>query len=295
MGEAKRRREYTARQPCRCFSGQLAGACCYDGRRWHRAPAKIDLMHRGHSAAHPRCYLSAIGTCSSKISNEHLISRAVLLVLSKDQRAMRASGLPWMPEGLQNITVDTVVGNCLCTAHNSALSRLDTNAARFFRAVAECEVQHPDGDRRYTFSGHDLERWFLKTAAGLAKSRLLGTSSAPRLPGHFADGVDIPALLQNIRAWPSTSGLYFTQSVGQQMRKHTHFWLEPVPDATGGIAGVSASIQGVEFVLSPIPVKATAVHYRPGGFIFQMPGFTNTIDLSWEDGGQHAHIILKAD
>ena len=295
MGEAKRRREHIARQPCRCFSGRPAGACCFDGKRWRRAPAVIDLVNTGHKAALARCYLSCTCGCSGKVSNEHLISRAVLLVLSKNQRAMRASGLPWMPEGLQNITVDTVVGNCLCTAHNSALSKLDTNAARFFRALAECESRHPDGDRRYTFSGHDLERWLSKTAAGLAASRLLGTSAAPRLPGHFASGVDIPALLQSIRAWPATSGLYYTQNVGQKMQKHPHFWLEPIPDATGAIAGVSVSIQGLEFVLSPIPVKATAVHYRPGGFIFKMAGFTNTIDLSWEDDAKHAHIIFSGD
>jgi hypothetical protein len=174
------------------------------------------------------------------------------------------------------------------------MPKLDTNAARFFRAMAECEVQHSNGDRRYAFSGHDLERWILKTLAGLAASRNLSVGTT-RLPGHFAPGVDVPALLQDIRAWPETAGLYYTQNVGQKMRKHTHFWLEPVPDATGAISGASTSLQGLEFVLSPIPVEATAVHYRPGGFIFRMPGFTNIIDLSWEDGAAHKHIEFSAD
>lgn len=40
-------------------------------------------------------------------------------------------------------------------------------------------------------------------------------------------------------------GFYHTQNFGQKMRKHPHFWLEPISDPTSAIAGALASIESL--------------------------------------------------
>lgn len=298
MGEAKRRRQFIASRPCRCGSPKPAGQCCFNGKRWYKAPARINLTDPTHTGKHQGCYLGGLGSCSSKLSREHLISRAVLLVLEKGG-GLEAGGLPWMHDDRQAITVDTIVAKCLCTSHNSALSRLDTNAARFFRAIHECELLHDGKPRHYMFSGHDIERWLLKTTAGMAASRNLSThgSRDVRL-GQFVPSVDVALLLQNIRAWPQTAGLYSTQRLGQQFRKHRHFWLEPMTH-NGEVAAIRVSIQGLEFILFACPTiwpegsPFAFGQFRPSSLVFKMPGFTNIIELCWEDGLIHRPVQME--
>lgn len=289
MGEAKRRYREIARAPCLCGSGRTAGECCFDGKRWHRKPTKLPLAV-GIGAPHGDCYLRAFNNCSDKISREHLISEAVLRVIAKT--GLLASGLPWMKAGEQKIGLNTIVGKCLCTTHNSALSDLDTTAANFFRAFEQCDLHRSGKGLRFLFSGHDIERWLLKTLAGFAASKNLAHDGA-KLPGTFHPQVSVAHMLGDINAWPPTAGLYFTQKLGSEFLRGDHFWMAPLSSQTAELAGMIVSIQGFQFTFLAVPPETNAAKgavYRPLRINFDFPQVSNAIELSWEDRRNHEQI-----
>ena len=292
MGQAKLRRIEIGRGPCLCGDGLIAAECCFDGRGWHRKPAIIRLSgETGFS--HKDCYLRELGNCSDKISREHLVSEAVLRVIYKD--GLLASGLPWMKEGDHKIGLNTIVGKCLCTAHNSALSPLDATAAKFFAALEDCDLHREGESRRYLFNGHDIERWLLKTLAGFSASTGL-RSNGERLSGSFHPAVSVAQMLEDSSVWPATSGLYFTQKLGKTFSRGDHFRFAPLSNEAGELAGLLVSIQGFQFSCLAVPTQATPELakkngvYRPERIVFRMPKVTNMIELSWESPSRRIQI-----
>jgi hypothetical protein len=221
------------------------------------------------------------------------VSEAVLRVIQKE--GLVASGLPWMKAGEQKIGLNTIIGKCLCTTHNSALSDLDSTAANFFRAFEECDLHRSGEPKRFLFSGHDIERWLLKTLAGFAASQNLA-NKGEKLPGTFHPLVSVSRMLEDVTTWPPTAGLYFTQKLGQEFLRGDHFWMAPLSNEASDLAGVIVSIQGFQFTFlamptqaSPEVVKKSAV-YRPQQIVFNMPQTRNVIELSWNERRDHAQI-----
>jgi hypothetical protein len=105
--------------------------------------------------------------CSQAISGEHFVSKAVLSNLNPT--ALWISGLASIPA--RQLPIGALKANVLCTRHNSALSKLDDMAGKFFRAVGEI---YDDLAQRtlskkpiwHLFSGEELELWLLKTIVG---------------------------------------------------------------------------------------------------------------------------------
>jgi hypothetical protein len=123
--------DVTSASACRGGSGSPGG------RRTHpRAPCSLlrkrrETINPQLVAAHPpgsheRCYLRELNTCSSKISGEHAISSTVLRAFGKD--SIEISGFPWLNAETRSIGIRSLTTNCLCTAHNSALSRRHAKA-----------------------------------------------------------------------------------------------------------------------------------------------------------------------
>jgi len=71
----------------------------------------------------------------------------------------------------RSIGLSSLTSNCLCQVHNSALSQLDTAAARCFQAIKFGDLERTGEGKHYLFSGHDIERWMLKTLANMVASR----------------------------------------------------------------------------------------------------------------------------
>jgi hypothetical protein len=136
MGQAKQRHRARRSGLCVCGSGTPAIQCCWTERGWRKVPVKIDLLATGEVGSHQRCYLRQLNTCSSKISGEHTISATVLKAIGKD--SVKVSGFPWLNGETRSIGIDSLATNCLCTAHNTALSPLDAEAGRFYRALEDC-------------------------------------------------------------------------------------------------------------------------------------------------------------
>lgn len=247
LGERKRKWFALRDAACPCGSNKKGGECCWTETRWFKAPAKIDLEATGKHGSHKRCYLRDLNTCSDKLSSEHMISASVLRVIGEDKIAI--SGVPWLAQGeAREIGIGSLVSNCLCEAHNSALSRLDQVAGRFYRSILDCLETDNAPIRHYLFSGHDIERWMLKTIAGLAASKNLA-AGGQRLPGLFEESIDVADLLQNPSQWRTPMGMYALHKLGDNIATKDRFGVAPLVAKEGKIGGLLTQMHGIMVAL----------------------------------------------
>jgi hypothetical protein len=162
-------------------------------------------------------------------------------------------GTPWLAKGeFKPVGFQALKTKCLCQRHNSALHHLDDAALSFFTALRTA-FESEGGAPAAIVSGHDLERWLLKTLKAMAVSRNLGRDQ-DRLSGAFTDGIDVPRLLQDIGAWPEGAGLYCVMAPGDRTHNHNRFQLAPMTTEAGTLSGLWANILGVSFVLMLEPL-----------------------------------------
>jgi hypothetical protein len=288
LGEKKRKWYALANAPCACDSGKPGGECCWTPTRWFKAPASIDLRATGHTGSLNKCYLRELGTCSDKVSGEHIISANVLRIVGGDENKIRLTGVPWLPKGeTRDIGISSLVSNCLCEAHNHALSQLDAVAGRFYRAIQTSMVDKAAPVRTRLFSGHDIERWLLKTTAGLAASKYLGADGEV-LPPLFAGAIDIAELLQDPSAWRSPMGLYVLGVPGQRFRPTNALDVAPLTSATSReIAGLITNIHSLSVALlldRKEAIKDTPVQkapYRIEQFNVNTENGRQIVQMSW--------------
>lgn len=299
MGEAKRKRAALAAAPCRCGTGLPAGTCCFDGRTtWNKRPAGITLATTGAMGTHGKCYLRDLNSCSDKITGEHYVSHAALRVLAEQK--IDVSGFPWMKNGESKVlSFESLTANCLCAAHNSALSPLDEVAGRFFAAVKECGTDDRPPNKHFLFSGYDLERWFLKTLAGLNASGNLAIQKE-RLTYGFHENINLGALLEHPSAWTKAAGLYLSGQKGQIIQRRDHFHMAPLTTIDENkLVGFTTNLQGFDFALLAMepPTKApvTGAAYRPGGIEFGYKNAKHVIDITWGDSSEHAKLTVEED
>jgi hypothetical protein len=288
MGEAKLKR----RLPCICGSTRPAGDCCWSLGRWNKRPASIKLAATGFDGAHERCYLNDTNSCSDKISREHLISATVLDAISDTK--ISVTGFPWQAAGeAKSIGKEALTSNCLCSAHNSALSDLDAAAGYFFRALQICTTQEDGPSRQFLCSGHDIERWMLKTLSGMAESSNLA-QHGKRLSGDFHPAVEVTDLLQEVNRWQFPLGLYFMQRLGHTINIDTSFSMAPLTmENSTQLVGMQANFQGLEIGLLTITAPLTKDFesaYRPGTLRFNLKAAKHTLILSWQDDHKHGEI-----
>jgi len=298
VGEAKRKREAVLNGPCPCGSARSGRECCFTGRYWHKLPTTIGLQKLPATTVVDRCYMRELGSCVAPISGEHLISESVIEVLQGDG-GFSISGVPWLAKGAEKIVgPKSLRANCLCTKHNSALSPID-NAARFvFRSLKtylEADVGEP---RHALVSGHDLERWLLKTAKALAASGNLARGEE-KLSGAFAQDRALIAMLDDPLAWPDGAGLYCLMSEGDLMVNHSRFQLMPWTDEKDEIVALQVNILGFIYLLllEPLdtekyPLLANA-KYRPGRIEILYPTSQSWVTFSWEDGLGHETLRVQ--
>jgi len=295
MGDARRRREERAKAPCICGSHKTGGDCCFDGRWWHKRPSQLDLKALPPSEANAKCYMRELGSCDGPISGEHLISESIIHLLAQDGN-FTVSGLPWIPNGeFKAIGPKSLTANCLCRNHNSRLSPLDEAARRFFAALMEC-LERETAPTTFIASGHDIERWLLKTLKAMAESDNL-TSDGHKLSGAFPSDVHVLEMLDAPDRWPPGAGLYCIMKTGDLTQNHRRFKLQPLTNSAGELEGLWTDIIGLSFVLFFRPLgKAERIEwadakFRPGQIVISYPGSRNRLLLSWADGHQHNETV----
>jgi hypothetical protein len=297
MGEAKRKREAVLNGPCPCGLNKPARLCCFNGTDWHKAAAVLGLKGLPQASSVPKCYMKELGSCVGPISGEHIISKSVIRVLMAGGD-FSVSGLPWLKLGEAKILPpQSLRANCLCTKHNSALHPLD-DAAKYFFASLKSFLEHDTVSRHALVSGHDIERWLLKTAKAAAVSNNLARGGE-RLSGAFSRDAAMLEMLDDPHQWPDGAGLYCTMNTGDRTINHPRFQLQPLTNQQEDIEAMALSILGLGFVLllgrpdeSKNPFLRGA-KYRPGRVAISYPTSTNWLTMSWDDGKSHEALTVQ--
>jgi hypothetical protein len=145
---------------------------------------------------------------------------------------------------------------------------LDTAALYFFTALKSC-LEREAQSARYIVSGHDIERWLLKTVKALAASKNLARGRE-RLSGTFSTDVDVLDMLDDPTHWPDGAGLYCVMDAGDVTENHNRFQLQPYTNQRDEISGLGVNIMGLFLVLMlepldlAISLQLKNAKYRPG-------------------------------
>jgi hypothetical protein len=199
------------------------------------------------------------------------------------------SGVPWLEAGEEKIlSPKDITAKCLCAEHNSALHRLD-DAAQYFFASLKSYLELSAGSKHAIVSGHDIERWLLKTAKAAAVSKNLARGRKA-LSGAFSRDGSILDMLDNPGQWPEGAGLYCTMNIGDTTVNYPRFQFQPLTNDNGDIEALALSILGLQFVLllerldvGKYPFLREA-KYRPARIVISYPSSTNWVTMSWDDG-----------
>jgi hypothetical protein len=154
--------------PCLCENRAKLRDCCLSSGVLYKPVETVIPPGKVTGYGHADCYLRSTKNCSQKISREHYVSEAIF----EEFDGLEVSGAPWLAPGeRRRIGIGSATANILCTRHNSALSPLDTEAARFFRTLRNvgADIVRKTLSRRnqaHIFSGATLELWTLKVACG---------------------------------------------------------------------------------------------------------------------------------
>jgi hypothetical protein len=297
LGEAKRRRVAVLNGPCPCGSVRPARTCCFDGRDWHKPPTILGLRALPPASRVEKCYMKELGSCVPPITGEHIISESVIWVLMGDGD-FSISGLPWLEAGEERILApQNLTANCLCSKHNSALHPLD-DAATFFFASLKSYLEQNSGSRHAIVSGHDIERWLLKTAKVAAVSKNLARGRE-RLTGAFSRDETILDMLDSPEHWRDGAGLYCLMNTGDTMLNHSRFQLQPLMNDQDDIEALALNILGIRFalLLESLDVGKYSflreAKYRPGRIVVSYPSSTNWVTMSWDDGRAHDDLTVQ--
>jgi hypothetical protein len=206
MGQAKRRK--TA--PCVCGTGLPGEQCCWTPTGYYKKPAVIDLHNTGLQGRHNGCYMRATNACDLKLSGEHLISEGVLKVLV-DER-VELSGTPWLKGQKKILPFTAMTSNCLCTRHNSLLSPIDVVGANFFAVIQKCGTTDVGRGLYFLLSGHDVERWMLRSLAVFGVSKNFAIDGAV-IDQEFIDRLRIIELLEKPGLWQKPVGFYLLRGL----------------------------------------------------------------------------------
>jgi hypothetical protein len=296
VGEANRRKAAQAQAPCPCGTGKPSGECCFNGRSYHKAHSPTGLRALPPATSVDKCYMKQLGSCDGGISGEHLISASIMAVLA-DQGEFTISGLPWIPLGESRaVGPNSLRANCLCRKHNSCLHPLDDAALKFFTSLKLC-LERKAADVKFIVSGHDLERWLLKTVKALAVSGNLAREQE-KLSGEFATDIHVIKMIDDPQSWSVGTGLYCLARQGEAMENNNRFQLAPFTNDDGKIYGLWANILGIWFILMlepsdllTTPQLASAV-FRPNQIVVRDQISTSWLALSWEDSFPHTNSLF---
>jgi hypothetical protein len=151
---------------------------------------------------------------------------------------------------------------------------------------------------RFLLSGHDIERWMLRSLAIFGVSRNFAMDGAV-IDQLFIDRLRIVELLEDTSLWIKPLGLYLLGPPGHQFTQRAHVQLAPLLRKDDGVLiGITLNIQGLAFALlaTDHDIAGTGLDrsfYRPGSIAFAMGGARHTIMLSWNDTHHHNDVTLQ--
>jgi hypothetical protein len=120
-------------------------------------------------------------------------------------------------------------------------------AKHFFSSLSE-SFDETTTQIRSIVSGHDLERWLLKTLRAFAVSGNLGIGRQ-RLPGQLSIEAAFVEMLDDPLSWPDGAGLYCTMRRGDLATNRPRFRLQPLTNDCGEVAAITVEMMGLTFAL----------------------------------------------
>ncbi|MDF1741190.1 MAG: hypothetical protein P1U86_18660 [Verrucomicrobiales bacterium] len=170
--------------PCGCGSGREFGKCCLKDGNIRTKPKLLDPPKPTTGHTHPKCALNWTNDCDPKISGDHFVSKSVLKVLGGGRIKITTRDFS-REHSLDSSSLKT---KKLCRRHNSALSPIDAEAARFFSAFVSIHgaLEGLNASQKfYFFSGIDIDRWMIKTLLMVYYAKLSNiTPDTHNLPVH---------------------------------------------------------------------------------------------------------------
>lgn len=279
---------YLPFDPCPCGSNKRALSCCLARGHYFRHPAPVRRPALYTNLARRRCFLSFWRDCSRRLTGEHYISEAVLRATIpcalQDRPLFRAP--PWAPE-LKGLPISALTANILCESHNQMFSPLDAQAGQLWSAMRDLidvDIDPRTTPRFRLFSGHDIERWMLKTILSTfhAGYKRQNDGALLRLPVPVTE---LARKFLDVSLWNDNSGLYIDTKVERTNSFLFHSWNA----SDGMIVAAEFYMFGVRMIFLPWPVDdvtvivPTSARHRPDGIAFRVGEETKFIGLSWND------------
>lgn len=179
------------------------------------------------------CWAASLGGCGGGLSREHIISASQF-----DSESITMSGLPWCEEP-KTVGLASLVAKNLCRDHNSALSPVDAEGARFKRAVWDLVAPHTIPIHR-SVDARLVERWLLKTTINLA----LQQKNPKRVVTH-----KLARLAFGLDAHDTGCGFFFVAQVNEQITTGQGLHFETLVSKTDkDIALASFRFHGCRFI-----------------------------------------------
>lgn len=249
------------------------------------SPVYIATKKSGY--AHPKCYLAHTKGCSKKISGEHYISKALLDIIERQNKTIDVTGLSWLPkEQLTSIGKANLTAKILCTDHNSALSPLDSEVARFVYAIgnidAELQKEVPNS-LVYSINGTTIERWLIKLTFGLVVSGQIKAKTGE--PFSIKD--KCMSLLCNPEArWPSSWGFYLAKPQGRVYHSSSFELIPHHNPDNGALLCLGLKLNGIAifFVTGKPDANQSFGVYHPSALKFTKSNIACEIKLHWKTG-----------
>lgn len=214
-------------QECPCGSGEKSFKCCWRGNaQWQKSPVGIINLPAASvpPSENDRCYLSALGNCSSKITKEHFISRNILERITTDRLTIENAGHFFGGKERVDIGVNDFASKVLCDTHNNALSALDSAVGTTFSTIEDTAkdlakfANSPTALKSFRLSsGMDIERWMIKVYCGLVAAGKI-RSVTGRVLERSALSPCLFAALIGRQPLASPLGLYHHSFAGQNRR-----------------------------------------------------------------------------
>jgi len=271
---------------CPCESGHKSKDCCLVGGRYFKPEARLVPRPPQTGLMNAECYLACHQDCSATLSREHFISEGVLRELSGGRKQVWVGGLHWLDDGKPGLVPSSsLAAKVLCDRHNIALSPLDAEALRLFRTLRAIIDGTTGQSGHFLFSGHDIERWMLKSMVGLGLSGLARIPSGERAravtpPVQYLDALRFPG------SWPrELPGLSVVsrQAAGMQSQAPVRIELAESPTSSS-ITGVRITLWNLVLLLGVTPTTLEKrVVYRPPKLVFERAGSIVEVEFSWGD------------
>jgi len=250
--------------------------------------------------ANPKCYARSANDCSKEMSKEHWISKNILKALTIEGRAPTLEGLPWLRGTRRAIPAERLDSRILCERHNRALSPLDADAGKVFRAAHRFQDQLVPGAQlsANTFlltSGVRFELWLLKLAlGGLSSGSLPINGRANAAVSEFGGSARVDNMVEILfrgRHWPETWGFFvFPRSIDPNATRDG-IRVSSGTNPNGQLIALSVGFGIVSFDLA-FGTAGNFLAHRPGAIALcgARPGVEKVVAFAWPSG---THTVLE--